>query len=428
MCGSRSLLVLSFIVSVAACSSAVATTTPDPVVDLADSGTITAQGKNAIEPDASAKDASADASTKSSPDAGDDADAADDASPPPPPTPAIRFVGRFDTSDAAGPVVGWPGARIIARFDGTSANVTLNDTTAGKGSSYWDVTVDDVLQTPPLALAAGTSTYALASGLAPGVHTIELYKRTEGQVAKTQFLGFDFGAAGQLLAPPPGPNRNIEFIVDSGAIGYGILGTVPTCPFSAATENAHISYAGLASSDLGADAHLLGFSGKGVFQNYDRTDPTTFKLLFPRTLPMTTNPAWDFTQFAPDVVWLSLGANDWDIPTANAPPPTLASFQTAYRSLVVQVRAAHPNAHIFLGITSSLNDDYPHGYNAYTNVKTALSNVIAQLADPKIYLHDFARANSTVNLTGCGYHPNAAWARTMADEVVAAIKDKTKWM
>ena len=335
-------------------------------------------------------------------------------------------MGRFDTNDPTGPVVGWPGARIIARFDGTQASVTLKDTTGGKGNSYWDVIVDDVVQMMPIALTPGQASYALTSGLAPGVHTVEIYKRTEGQVSRTQFLGFDFGG-GTLLAPPAPPGRAIEFIVDSGAIGYGIEGAGPGCSFTAQTENERISYVGLASEMLAADHHALGYSGKGVFQNYNRSDTEVFKLLYPRTLPQSTNPQWDFTQFVPDVVWLSLGGNDWDIPTANAPPPALSDFQTAYKALVVQVRTAHPNAHIFLGVATSLNNDYPHGYNAYTNVKTALTNVIAQLGDPKIYLHDFARANST-NLTGCDYHPNPAWSQSMANDVVAAIKDKTNWM
>ncbi len=176
----------------------------DDPADAATDGTVTADGSS---------DASA------------DADAED---PPVPATPAIRFVGRFDTTDAAGPVVGWPGARIIARFDGTQASVTLKDTTGGKGNSYWDVIVDDVVQQVPLALTPGQASYPLTSGLAPGIHTVEIYKRTEGQVSRTQFLGFDFGG-GTLLAPPAPPGRAIEFIVDSGAIGYGIalvFGTV----------------------------------------------------------------------------------------------------------------------------------------------------------------------------------------------------------
>lgn len=381
-----------------------------------DGGSITTQGEDV--------DAATDgAVTKDASSAGDaDADAED----PPPATPAIRFVGRFDTTDPTGPVVGWPGARIIARFDGTQVSVTLEDTTGGKGNGYWDVIVDDVSQVMPLALTPGQATYALASGLVPGPHTVELYKRTEGQVSRTKFLGFDFGG-GTLLAPPPAPGRGIEFIVDSSAIGYGIEGNGPSCSFTSTTENEHISYVGLAAETLGADHHTIGYSGKGVLQNYNRADTEVFELLFPRTLPQSTNPQWNFTQFVPDVVWLSLGGNDWDIPTPNAPPPALSDFQNAYQALVVQVRAAHPNAHIFLGVATSLNDDYPHGYHAYTNVKTALNNVIAQLADPKIYLHDFARANST-NLTGCDYHPNPAWSQSMATEVVDAIKDKTHWM
>src|SRR5262245_6829609 len=40
---------------------------------------------------------------------------------------APLFVGRFDTSDAAGPKAAWPGTRILARFDGTAVSVTLSE-------------------------------------------------------------------------------------------------------------------------------------------------------------------------------------------------------------------------------------------------------------------------------------------------------------
>src|SRR5687767_91750 len=52
---------------------------------------------------------------------GGDADAA-------PQIPSIRYVGRFDTSDPAGPKVAWPGARVIVRFSGTEVKVKTTQT------------------------------------------------------------------------------------------------------------------------------------------------------------------------------------------------------------------------------------------------------------------------------------------------------------
>src|SRR5690242_8125169 len=73
---------------------------------------------------------------------GGDADAA-------PQTPAIRWVGRFDTSDPAKPKVAWPGARVIVRFSGTELKVKTSQTTGQNGTSHYDVIVDGNLQNTP---------------------------------------------------------------------------------------------------------------------------------------------------------------------------------------------------------------------------------------------------------------------------------------
>src|SRR5690606_16317296 len=39
------------------------------------------------------------------------------------PTPRVRYVGRTDRSDPAGPRVAWPGTRIIVRFRGPALKV-----------------------------------------------------------------------------------------------------------------------------------------------------------------------------------------------------------------------------------------------------------------------------------------------------------------
>jgi hypothetical protein len=351
-------------------------------------------------------------------------DAAPDAGPP-----AVRFVGRFDTSDPAGPMVGWPGARILARFDGTEVKVTLGDASYGGGRrGRWDVIVDGATLPAPLVASEGVSTYPLASGLAPGVHTIELWRRTEAMVSNAQFLGFDFGA-GKLLPPPPPRTRRLEFLTDSAGNGYGIEGSDPSCSFSADTQNEHRSYPALMAIDLDADHHHLGFQGRGVYWNYVRTDPDVFGVVYPRTMPLSASPAWDFTRFEPDLVWITLGGNDYDVPSAGAPPPPLAGFQQKYADLVALVRQKHPAAHVVCAVSTSLQDAYPVGYDAYTSVKTALAAVVAaaNATDPKVHYFEFTRAVFPGDLTGCEYHPNVQKHRKMADEAIAFVRSKTGW-
>src|SRR5687768_17158769 len=83
-----------------------------------------------------------------------------------PTTPAIRYVGRFDTSDPAGPRVSWPGARVIVRFSGTELKVKTTQAAGGQGTSYYDVIVDGTVQNTPFKPADGQAETSVATALA----------------------------------------------------------------------------------------------------------------------------------------------------------------------------------------------------------------------------------------------------------------------
>ena len=342
--------------------------------------------------------------------------------------PAVRYVGRFDMTNPEAPAVDWSDARVLVRFQGVEASVSMTDTTYGGGNAYWDVTVDGVLAPSPLALSQGRAIYTLATGLPAGIHTIELWKRTEANVSTTEIDGFDFGG-GTLLAPPAAASKRIEFLGDSVSVGFGDLGTDATCTFAPATEDSHIAFPGLVAIAFGADHQNLAYSGCGVYWDYDRSDPVVFSTIYPATLATASGPTWSFFSFQPDVVWITLGGNDWDQPDAGDPPPPLAAFEAAYDDLVVTVRQVHPAAYIILAIAPSLNDDYPSvpPYNALTSMETALAWELAQHpTDEKLAVFEFARATAD-QLTGCGSHPGAAEQSLMAQQAISLIASTTGW-
>jgi len=382
--------------------------------DAAPSPDGAADAGDAAAPDAGPGDAGTDAMV----DAGTDAATG---------TPAVRFVGRWDTRSAAGPRVAFPGARIVARFDGTSVSVTMNNTTSFQGGpSRYDVFIDDVLDPAQLVTMTGVQTYPLATGLAAGPHKVELVKRTEANLGVTTFMGFDFGAGGTLLAPPPAPNRRIEVISDSTIDGYGVDGMGPSCPAGTleASHNSRLGVAGLLGTDLGADTIQVAYSGKGLFFNSYRPDTATMGVLYPRALPDDATSLWDFTQFVPDVVVISLGGSDYSPPSA-AP---LAQFTTKYDELVTMVRTYAPNAHIFMTIYAQIKNVYPVGYDARTNLRTAIQGVIAaHPADTRLYLHEMTESVPAQE-TGCQYHGSPALHRSLADAFLPVIKARTGWL
>jgi len=344
-------------------------------------------------------------------------------------SPAVHFIGRFETTPDAGLKVGFPHAQIIARFMGPEVSATFADERAytDYGSTRWEVLVDGVSRTV-LSINRAQTSYTLAQRLGPGPHSVELVKLTEASIGISQFMGFEF-PGGELLPPPPAATRHIEFLGDSASNGYGVDGVAP-CAASGATANARRAYPALVAADLGADHHNLGASSKGLFWNYFRPDLEVYSVLYPRILPFTAG-TWDFTHYSPDVVWMTLGGNDYSRPNEGDPAPPFAAFEAKYDELVTIIRTRRPDAHIICAVAPSLTDEYPAGYDAYTSVKTATTNVVAAHAgagDDKIYAFEFTRSVPAVDLTACDGHPNAAKHRKMADEAIVFIKGKTGWL
>ena len=141
----------------------------------------------------------------------------------PPSTPGVHYVGRVDTSGTTARFA-WSGTGAVVRFNGTTVSVDL------AGGQEYTVVVDGIVK-PKLTATVGKN--ELAKGLAPGEHTVELYRRTEASEGESEIRGFDFGG-GTLLAPPP-VTRRLEFIGDSITCGYGNEGADYKCDFSAQT-------------------------------------------------------------------------------------------------------------------------------------------------------------------------------------------------
>lgn len=343
--------------------------------------------------------------------------------------PAVRIIGRVDVRDPAGARIAWPGSRVIARFEGSQAKVRLAESAGDAGPSRYHVIVDGVASPAPLSLSPGAAEYVLATGLTPGAHTVELYRLTEAQVGTTQILGFDF-PGGKLLAPPPPSPRRLEFLGDSTSNGYGIDGTAP-CSFSGATQNESEAYPSLVAKALGAEHVHLAYSGKGVLQNYTRSDSAVFGVLYERGLPDDPSSAWAFPPTAsPDAVFVNLGGNDWDEPSpAIFDPPAVDAFAAKYAELLATIRAKYPAAHVICALGPSQTDAHPAGYEAYTNGKQALEAAVdaRKLAgDSRVYYFETTRLSDAYR-TGCDAHPNAAFHKILAAEIAAAIKDKTGW-
>ncbi len=356
--------------------------------------------------------------------------------PPEPPGPRVRFIGRFDGRDPAGPVCAWPGCRIVANFAGTGVSVKLNETVYGwmqGGPSEWDVIVDGVLQ-PKLVLDLGIHDYVLAQGLPDATHSVELYKRSESQNGLTQFMGYDFGA-GKLLPPPKRASRRIEIIGDSAVAGFGIegVGLGPDCPgpdWSAHWQNFHLSFAALLGEMVNAEVSSAVYSGKGLVKNIWRPDTETMPLIYTRADPIDPTSVFDFSTFKSHVIIVMIGGNDFAIGQGYDDGPTsLVDFTDAARKLVTTFRSHTPLAHVFFVLSPSVTDEQPPNHFSRTNIKTAWDTVTAErVAAGDSRVHSFAPGLAPPEeLTACNGHGTPAFHQRVAQELAVVVRAATGW-
>src|SRR3569833_1165999 len=159
----------------------------------------------------------------------------------------IHYIGRFDLTSPDGPRCEWAMSAVEIRFHGTDMNVVLNE----EGEDRYEVVLDGVVL-PVLSVRSGRHVYSIASNLVDDNHTVALYKRTEAQYGRTQFVEVQLASGNRLENAPRLARRRIEAIGDSITTGLGNEGT-PNSHASIDNENAFLSYGAIASRFLKAD-------------------------------------------------------------------------------------------------------------------------------------------------------------------------------
>jgi len=327
----------------------------------------------------------------------------------------VRWFGRVDTTNAAAPRFSWSGTGFVAQLSGTGLSVALSLTTSTE--PYLFKAVVDGAPQPAFTVANGAGTYSLATGLAAGTHTVELYRQTEGPQGDATLTGITV-EGGTLLEPPAGPARLIEVIGDSITCGYGDLGTLSDADCFP-TESDWDGYASVAARALGAEVSTIAASGRGVIRNYDPTDTSfTMPMLYPQTLANDRAPLWDF-HIEPDAVVINLGTND----ISNSKGDPGQPFQDTYVGLLQTVRAKYPHAYIVCIIGPLLSGTDLQTIEGY--IQRAVDTLNAA-GDARVeFFNQTATQPSTA--AACQYHPNAAEQTTLGNQLAAELQTKLGW-
>ena len=353
--------------------------------------------------------------------------------------PAVRYEGRFDRRDAAGPKCAWPACRATASFEGNTARVTLREEAEPwmtGGPSEWDVLVDGEWKWK-LVAQPGVHEYTLVTGIHWGVHQVELYRRTEARYGTTQILGFDFHV-GVLQAAPRARPRRIEVIGDATSAGFGIegVGRGEGCPGGAneATwQNIRLAYPQRLADLLGAELDATVATGAGVARNVWRPDPTTIAELQERMLPFDPSSAMVHETRPVDAVVVMVGESDFAIGLPDDDGvPSDDEFRAAYADLVDRVRARLPGAEIFLATSPTASDREPEGRRTRTTIGGAILAITDERRDRgDLWIHAIAPGPAIASeLTACAGHGNEAFHERVAQELAERIRERSmtkKW-
>lgn len=326
------------------------------------------------------------------------------------------YTGRIDFADKKAPSLSWTGSSIKANFTGTSLAITLDDQL---GKNYFNIFVDGETQHPyVLETKQGVQTYVISTALKPGNHSLEIYKRTEGEEGATAFKGLQLDADAKLLPPPARPTRRMEIYGDSITSGAGNEGPDNGVDNLLGEKNNYWAYGAITARNLNAELHTISQSGIGIMVSW-------FPFIMPQFYDQLSavgdnNSKWNFTQWTPDLVLINLLQNDsWLIDREKKlqPLPTDAQRVQAYIDFVRSIRAKYPNAHIICAL-GSMDATATAKWPGY--VTTAVERMRKENKDTKLDTIFF-------DFTGYGQHPRIAQHKANAEKLTAFIKTKMAW-
>lgn len=328
----------------------------------------------------------------------------------------VRTMGRVLWLPGEGVRYDWSGTRFDFSFTGSSLSLRLDD-----ANNHYEIYIDDEIQ-PRLKTIWGDSTYLIAENLSVDTHSVRIERRTEQNWGKATFKEIILHEDGTLLPAPPKPDKRFLLLGDSYTTGYGC--EHPSKEGDAEdfinTTNTSIAFGSLVGKEFNADYQTLGFSGKGLIRNASADSPgKEYPLYYDHLFTTDINHdstllmKWDHSSWIPQIIAIHLGINDFA--GDKVEPADSAQWKKEYLAFIDTLLHQFPDASIIVMSTG----DWPH--NLYRpSAKEVVTR--AQSEGKPVHLYDYSVAASALH-----WHPSVSEQQSIADGLIALIKQKKLW-
>jgi lysophospholipase L1-like esterase len=325
----------------------------------------------------------------------------------------IAYQGRYAIGAAHQVILGFPGIVTALRVNSATLRVRMH---ASSGDVYFNLSVDGAAPTR-MRLREGANVVSLLAAAGPGIHVVELTRRTEGWEGICEIQGFDLGSGSLMPAPEP-PKRKLLFIGDSITCGEGTEeADDPESP-GAERSNAPASFGMKIAARLGAQVHLVSYGGRGIIRDWEGTRATNnAPQFYELALPDDPKAPWDHARYVPDAVGICLGTNDF-----SQGIPDRDEFVNAYAAFVRKVQRDSNGAPVIL-IDSPILEDAEGQPPKSSICRTYLDEIVRGLASARV-IH--APLRHYEGSPGDG-HPTAAEHTMMADELEPVFRKTLGW-
>ncbi|PJJ07127.1 lysophospholipase L1-like esterase [Flavobacterium sp. 1] len=262
-------------------------------------------------------------------------------------------------------------------------------------------------------------TYPIKVSNSKKTHHLSIYKATEAANGGVLFGGTTAKLAESSVSKK---KKKIELIGDSITCGFG--NDASTIPCGSGDwydqHNAYWAYGPVLSRALNIDFVLSSVSGYGMYRNWNDEHenepiiPDVYENLY---LNKDSSKPYDFA-FQPDLVSICLGTND--LSDGDGKKARLSfneeKYVSNYIDFIKTVYKHAPNTRIVL-----LNSPMVSGERNVTLVK-CLKKVIQAFENDKTHKPIVLFEFQPMSPKGCGYHPDIADDKVMADQLIPYFK------